>query len=335
MTTMAPVPLNAAVRSVAVNPIATLVLVGTAGSEVYEISTSSGKSTLVTEGHCEDELWGLATHPTARNLVATCGDDRTVRVIDIAAHAVTARKQFDCMMRAISWSPDGTLLGVGMGGRVGRGKQKKDGAHMILRSDNLDVIHEGRDSKEWIQEVKFSPDGSRFAVGSHDNKIYLYNARGNRFTPTVQLVKHNSYITHLDFSADSTVVQSNCGGYELLFCEYAAVGVRCVYACRWSMLLTMLVACVCTDNSATGEQITHASSLRDKEWATWTCVLGWPVQGIWPAEANGTDIHAVDRSHSGAFLATVDNFGKVNVYNYPCVISKVCSARACLRNNDA
>lgn len=218
IATISPVPVNPAVRAVCVNPLATLVLLGTAGSEIYEIATTSGKATLLAEGHCEDELWGLATHPTARNLVATCGDDKTVRVIDIARHAVTIRKQFDCMMRAIAWSPDGTLLGVGMGGRVGRGKQKKDGAHVILRSDTLDVVHEGRDSKEWIQEVKFSPDGSRFAVGSHDNKIYLYNARGNRFTPTVQLVKHNSYITHFDFSVDSTVVQSNCGGYELLFC---------------------------------------------------------------------------------------------------------------------
>lgn len=34
---------------------------------------------LVFKGHFEDELWGLAVHPTQQNVVATCGDDKTVR----------------------------------------------------------------------------------------------------------------------------------------------------------------------------------------------------------------------------------------------------------------
>ena len=41
-------------------------------------------------------------------------------------------------------------------------------------------VVQGRDSKQWIQEVKFSADGATFAVGSHDNIIYLYDARGGR-----------------------------------------------------------------------------------------------------------------------------------------------------------
>jgi WD40 repeat protein len=60
---------------------------------------------------------------------------------------------------------------------------------------------------------------------------------------------HTSYITHLDFSHDSKVLQSNCGAYELLF---------------W--------------NVETGQQIKSATSVRDVSWATWSCVLGWPVQ---------------------------------------------------------
>ena len=34
--------------------------------------------------------------------------------------------------------------------------------------------------------------------------------------------------------------------------------------------------------------------MRDVDWATWTVTLGWPVQGIWPKCADGTDINAVD-----------------------------------------
>ena len=81
----------------------------------------------------------------------------------------------------MSWSPDGTLLGVGFGGRVGGAEiRQKDGAHAILRADTLETVHQGRDSKQWIQEVKFNADGTTFAVGSHDNIIYLYDARGGR-----------------------------------------------------------------------------------------------------------------------------------------------------------
>jgi len=29
-------------------------------------------------------------------------------------------------------------------------------------------------AKEWIEEIVYSPDSSILAVGSHDNRIYLY-----------------------------------------------------------------------------------------------------------------------------------------------------------------
>jgi WD40 repeat protein len=152
------------------------------------------------------------------------------------------------------------------------------------------MVHQGRDSKQWIQDVKFNADGTTFAVGSHDNIVYLYDARGGRFTLRGRCTAHQSYITHFDFARDGTYLQSNCGAYELLFF-----------------------------NAGTGEQVPAASSLRDVDWATWTCVLGWPVQGIWPKEADGTDINSVDRSHSQKYLATSDDFGRVNIFNYPCL----------------
>ena len=69
-----------------------------------------------------------------------------------------------------------------------------------------------------------------------------------------------------------------------------------------------------------GEQRTDgASLLRDSSWATWTCALGWPVQGIWPKFADGTDINAVARSFSGHLVATADDFGRVTLFRYPCV----------------
>jgi len=149
-------------------------------------------------------------------------------------------------------------------------------------------VHKGHDAKEWIQDVKFSPDGATLAVGSHDNKVYLYDVAGG-FSLKATAGAHNSFITHFDFTADSQHIQSNCGAYELLFHEVA-----------------------------TGKQEPGgATKLRDAEWATWTSVLGWPVQGIWPAFADGTDINSVDRAHTGPVLATADDFGKIKLFNFP------------------
>ena len=43
------------------------------------------------------------------------------------------------------------------------------------------------------------------------------------------------------------------------------------------------------------------------------------MQGIWPSAADGTDINAVDRSHNRRLLCTADDFGKVKLFEYPCI----------------
>ena len=61
------------------------ILVGTGGSELYELSAINGtdinKGPVVT-GHYSGQLWGLDTHPTRPEYV-TVGDDTTVRVWDL------------------------------------------------------------------------------------------------------------------------------------------------------------------------------------------------------------------------------------------------------------
>jgi hypothetical protein len=54
--------------------------------------------------------------------------------------------------------------------------------------------------------------------------------------------------------------------------------------------------------------------------ATYTSPLGFPVMGIWPDFSTGTDINAVDASHSRRWLATSDDHGMVKLFNYPVVV---------------
>ena len=64
-------------------------------------------------------------------------------------------------------------------------------------------------------------------------------------------------------------------------------------------------------------QCPNAFELRQTEWATWTCALGWPVQGIWPPGADGTDVNSVARSHDGLKVVTADDFNAVKIFNWP------------------
>lgn len=61
-----------------------------------------------------------------------------------------------------------------------------------------------------------------------------------------------------------------------------------------------------------------ASENRDEVWTSWTCIIGWPVQGIWPPCSDGSDINTVDRDSRREVIATGDDFGKVKLFKYPC-----------------
>ena len=58
--------------------------------------------------------------------------------------------------------------------------------------------------------------------------------------------------------------------------------------------------------------------------ATWTSVLGWPVQGIWAKYSDNTDVNAVDRSHSGSLLVTAEDTHLVKLFRFPCLKKSVC-----------
>lgn len=91
---------------------------------------------------------------------------------------------------------------------------------------------------------------------------------------------------------------------------------------------------------------------RDREWASYTCVLGFhvfggcrwggrrgvslgwgvgpsstvcvsPPPGVWPDGSDGTDINSLCRSHHERLVAVADDFCKVHLFQYPCARPKV------------
>ncbi|KAJ7304187.1 hypothetical protein JRQ81_011719 [Phrynocephalus forsythii] len=252
--------------------------VGTTRNSLLHGSLATGFSLLV-QGHTE-ELWGLATHPTLDQFL-TCGQDKQVHLWSVATHQPLWSKAIEDAARSAGFHPNGSVLVVGT----------VTGRWLVLDTETRDLVTIHTDGGEPISVVSFSPDGKYLALGSHDNFVYIYlvSEGGRKYGRVGKCSGHSSFITHLDWAFDSSCLVTNSGDYEILY---------------W--------------DPATCRQITSAEAVRNMEWATVTCVLGFGVFGIWPEGADGTDINAVCRSHDGKLLASADDFGKVHLFSYPC-----------------
>lgn len=229
------------------------VLIGTKGSEIYEVNRlNSVEIYRYVQGHfgTQSEVWGLAVHPLTNKFV-TSGDDHTVRLWDGKGLQQIAITNVGSRVRALAYDSDGSHIAAAA----------FDGRVIILSGDLQSKICEVSVGGSWIQAMAYSPDGQTLAVGSHDDCVYLLSTKTYSCRATCR--GHHSYITALDFSADGSRLQTASGDYELLF---------------W--------------DAENGKQILSATEMKDVMWATSTSTLGWGVQGIWPPGADGTDVRS-------------------------------------------
>lgn len=126
------------------------------------------------------------------------------------------------------------------------------------------------------------------ACGSHDNVIYVYNVEDG-YSLKSKLRAHNSYITSVDWSEDSSTIRSVCGAYELLF----------------------------FDVESGTQDPGGASANVDTIWATNSAKFGWCVDGIFPGNTDGTHVNHVCFSDDMTLVMTADDYGLVNIYRNP------------------
>ena len=119
----------------------------------------------------------------------------------------------------------------------------------------LEVLHEDRKSKLFIRDIKYSPDGETLAIASEDGKVYLHDAKDYALRGMCQKTPFN--VLSFDYSSDSATLQLTTSADELLFY-----------------------------NARDGTPIASNASVRDVDWATITCPLGWHVQGVWQTQSS-------------------------------------------------
>jgi len=288
------------VKSITFAQHAQKLIVGTITSSIFEVTLESGAVRALAQGHFGDltrsdsygEVWGLSAHPTNPNIVATCAEDGTVRTWDLKAHKLEMRVSTPKHKgTSCCYSPNGKWLAVGF----------DNGRFALLNASDLSEVAKVRRHKKAVQVVRFSPDSSMLCVGSADcsARLFTVSAEGD-LTHVAQLSGASSRILHIDFSADSKFVMLCSQAYELLF------------------------------YTSEGQLEDAAEKTKDLEWASFSSILGWNVQGIWPKEADGSDINMVNKSRNSKYLAVAGDDGLVKVFNYPCVGSGL-DARGSLR----
>lgn len=68
-----------------------------------------------------------------------------------------------------------------------------------------------------------------------------------------------------------------------------------------------------------GKEVTNKEELKGIQWASWTCVSGLEVNGIWPKYSDINDINSVDANFIGQVMVTADDYGIVKLFRYPCL----------------
>ncbi|XP_072424628.1 echinoderm microtubule-associated protein-like 1 isoform X2 [Chiloscyllium punctatum] len=255
-----------------------VLLIGTTRNFILQ-GTLSGDFHPITQGHT-DELWGLASHPNKEQFL-TCGHDKHITLWDAVTHQTIWSKIIEDPAQSAGFHPSGCVVAIGT----------QTGRWLVLDTESKDLVTVHTDGNEQLSVMRYSPEGNYLAIGSHDNYIYIYtvNENGRKYSRVGKCSGHSSFITHLDWSTDSQYLMSNSGDYEILY---------------W-------MPSVC-------KQVVSVEQVRDVEWATYTCTLGFHVFGVWPEGSDGTDINAVCRSNDKKLLSTGDDFGKVHLFSCPC-----------------
>ncbi|KAG8013418.1 Echinoderm microtubule-associated protein-like 5, partial [Nibea albiflora] len=255
------------------------ILVGTQDSEIFEVVVHDRNKPFLIMQGHCEGELWALAVHPTKPLAMTGSDDRSVRIWSLIDHALIARCNMEEPIRCAAVSTDGIHLALGM----------KDGSFTVLRvRDMTEVVHI-KDRKEAIHELKYSPDGAHLAVGSNDNSVDIYGVV-QRYKKVGECIGSHSFITHMDWSTDSKYLQTNDGGGRRFFYRMPS-----------------------------GKEVTNREELKLVQWASWTCVLGPEVNGIWPKYSDINDINSVDANFNNQVLVTADDYGLVKLLRYPCI----------------
>jgi len=308
-------------------------VVGTDKCDIYKIKLKAKPDgtyepavpTLLVKGHTAD-VNAIDVHPKREYLFASAALSDMVYLWDANLRSLVGQcslkgRQGSC----IAFRGDAKHLAIGcVDGCVYVFRELNDWEGDSLRLQKVPEmgIWPLRDSTSGISTIMYSPDLRTMAVAGHDQLVHLYDCADGRYVRLKRCVGHSATISHMDWSVDSKLLQSQCNAYELLYwnCD------RGEPEAGWEIGQPSPFS-DSRKKRTYGLQITDEQ--RDTKFATWSCKFGFDVMGIWPSGYINTTIKMVSRSpplesngedNPKALLAAVDARGNLMVFNYPTVV---------------
>ena len=215
----------------------------------------------------------------SKRVFVTGGEDQTVRLWDMDSRKQTSMRTLDSPVNSVCISLDGSHIACG----------QEDGRFVVLKLKTMRAHLERKDRKKAINEVRYSTNGKMLAVAGDDAQILVYDVLSD-YEWIGTCVGHKGPVTSIDWSTDSKLLQSDDTLGHHLYWD--------VESCK---------------------EVLVAAEIRDSEWVTWTCIMGWPVQGIAPKFQGPLGINATCRSSFGDALASVDDWGMLKLFRFPCI----------------
>jgi echinoderm microtubule-associated protein-like 6 len=282
---------KACIRSVCWHETMGEIVLATADSKILLLSPDPERSMepprLLQRGHRGGPMRALAVSPVNETFV-TGGADGRMLLWDSETGFVLSECKLPHGITCACYHKDGNKIAVcmevGGGVLVSQTPQRK----LALTSYKFCEL-----VKCELSLAKYSPDSDMLVVG-YRSKFEIYNAESLK-SKIGGLVGHVGQVMHVDWSTDGRYLVSTSDAYELIF---------------WDRFTGKPILSSSVAN--------FAKPGHETTWATWTCNLGWPVQGI---AASGPDeffVTSVARDSSSTLMLTGDASGGVNLCPYPC-----------------
>ena len=261
------------------NPRGNFALIGTSNSDIIELDLTEGTARLIGCAHSSlCKITGLAVHGK-EEIFVTCAVDKTIRKWDMRGTKLLGQVNMHAEVLCVAFSSDSEFLVAGL----------STGQFMIFSSSDLVERGGAWDKKLPISVAAFAPDNRHLALGFTNGEVDIYDCtdvplkRRCISTPDADL----GPVVRIDFARESATFRAQYRG-----------GV-----CR--ILRTI-----------TGYAVENIVGIRNTEWATYTCITGWHIKGIFERR-DIASITAVTRSTSKRLCVVADNLALLRLFRWP------------------
>jgi len=261
------------------------------------------------KSHYSKEVNGLAMHPRGDEF-ATVGRDNLLCIWSSKQRRQLKFSRLESAADSIAYSEDGKLLAIGL----------RSGYLLVVDQEFKPVAKvQCNKSGHGITVVQFFKD--MCAVGDSEGIIRVYNSmpitHGDKVKKpfkNCEVIKHRqSAIIHIDFSESGEFLMVNNVDEEVFFVRTKGVKEEKPEGRINQRYI----------GAGLSKSSYHESDFKqftETVWHTTTCTYGWATQGIFSANTSGHDVNAVTRSKNHDVIATGDDFGRINLFQYPCYL---------------